>query len=373
MPESLYIHVPFCRVKCAYCDFYSVAVQSGLAARYITALRKEIQRRAPGRLSTVFIGGGTPSVLPPGSISTILACLSEHAHIIEGAEVNVEANPESLTLEFIDEVKGCGVNRLSVGVQSFEDGLLRMLGRPHTSAEALGALELLKESGLDFSLDLMYSIPGQTPGAWERTLKTAIGLGPCHISAYELTIEHGTALDTLLSDGRISTPDEGKALAMYDRAKNLLTGAGYEHYEVSNYALPTKRSRHNMNYWMRGEYLGLGPGGVSFVEGKRTRNLPDVSGYCEAIERGEAPPHEDEVLGRAEASREFLMLGLRTSDGVEVAEASARYGLESLTGAASRFVENGMMALDEGRLCMSEKGMLLMNSVLVELFESLGI
>lgn len=373
MSGSLYIHVPFCRAKCSYCDFYSIPLKSGLVDGFVRSLRKEIQQRARGRLSTIYIGGGTPSVLPPGSIRDILNSLGEHAFIDEGAEISVEANPESLSQEFIDEVHGAGVSRLSVGVQSLDDGLLRVLRRPHTSSGAMEALERIKGSGLDLSLDLMYSIPGQTPGGWASTLQAAIGIRPSHISAYELTLEPGTPLEKQVTEGILRAPGEEDSMTMYETAVSALGDAGYEHYEVSNYALSSKRSRHNMNYWRRGEYLGLGPGAVSFREGIRTRNLPDVSVYCDAIDQGELPVFEEEMLTRDEASREFLMLGLRTSEGVDIAEASVRYGLDSLPGATARFVESGMMASKGGRLFFTHKGMPLMNSVLLKLFESLGI
>jgi oxygen-independent coproporphyrinogen-3 oxidase len=373
MLRSLYIHVPFCRVKCAYCGFYSAPLEEGSALRYVTALRKEIQRRVRGDLETVFIGGGTPSVLPAGSISDIMRCIGEHAHIAGGAEVSVEANPESLSRGFTDELIDAGVTRLSVGVQSFDDGLLGLLGRPHTSRQALDALGGVRLSGLDLSMDLMYSIPGQTSHGWARTLDMALDLGPSHISAYELMIEPGTALMEGVRAGELRLPTEGEALDMYNEARAALTSAGYEHYEVSNYSLPGKRSRHNMNYWRRGEYLGLGPGAVSFSGGIRTRNLPDAAGYCDALEQGGMPPSELETPTSREASREYLMLGLRTVEGVGLQEASGFHGLVRLSGAAAVFLDSGMMASGGGRLWLTEKGMPLMNTVLVELFESLGI
>ena len=376
MYGSLYIHVPFCRAKCSYCDFYSIAIdgeKEALALRYVTALRREAQVRARGDLDTVFIGGGTPSVLPAGSIRAILECLGEHAHIIDGAEVSVEANPESLGQSFLDELLNAGVTRLSVGVQSFDDGLLSVLSRPHTSRQALDALERARHSGLDISIDLMYSIPGQTSDIWMQTLETALDLGLSHISAYELTVEPATALMAGVSSGELKMPPEGEALEMYEAARDVLAGAGYEHYEVSNYALPGKRSRHNMNYWRRGGYLGLGPGAVSFSEGKRRRNLPDVADYCDSLEHGELPAFEQESPTRQEASREFLMLGLRTAEGVDLHEATDRYGLARLSEAAGEFIDPGMMAIVGGRLSMTEKGMPLMNTILVMLFESLAV
>lgn len=374
MAGSLYIHVPFCRAKCAYCDFYSMPVEQGLALRYVDALRAEAQMSARGELGTVFIGGGTPTVLPAGSIRTMLECLPEHAHIIEGAEVTVEANPESLTPALIDELRQAGATRLSVGVQSFDDAMLTVLGRPHTSSRAVHVLKWVASSGLDFSLDLMYSIPEQSLAAWRRTLKTAIGLRPSHISAYELMLEPGTHLERRVMDGELRVPDEGEALAMYHEARTALTLAGYEHYEVSNYALQGKRSRHNMNYWRRGQYFGLGPGAVSFQGGMRTRNLPDVARYCDALEKGRMPPSEQETPSPDEASREFLMLGLRTSGGVELKKASDEYGLSGLESAALSFLDSGVLLSSEGRLLLSDdKGMPVMNTVLVGLFNSLGI
>jgi oxygen-independent coproporphyrinogen-3 oxidase len=328
MLRSLYIHVPFCRAKCAYCDFYSVPLEDRkeeIALRYVTALRREAQRRASGDLETVFIGGGTPSVLPPGSIRSIMDCLGEHAHIMEGAEVSVEANPESVGEAFVDELLASGVTRLSVGVQSFDDGLLALLGRPHTSRHALEALQWVRLSGLDLSIDLMYSIPGQTSDKWSRTLQAALDLAPSHISAYELMVEPGTVLMERIVAGELRMPSEEESLAMYHEAREALRAAGYEHYEVSN------------------------------------------------LEQGTSPPTEQETPTGQEASREFLMLGLRTTDGVDLNEASGRYSLDRLSEVAHEFQDSGLMVSEGVRLSMTEKGMPLMNTILVDLFESLGI
>jgi len=366
--------VPFCKAKCAYCDFYSLRVEEGLALRYVDALRAEARKRVRDELDTVFIGGGTPSVLPTGSLSSVLQCIGEHAHIADNAEVSVEANPESLTSSLVDELLVAGVTRLSVGVQSLNDEELVTLGRAHNSAEAIEALQGLSGSGLDVSIDLMYSIPGQTVHSWNRTLCAAIGLNPSHISAYELTLEHGTPMYEKTGSGELRASREDESLAMYHEAIKTLADSGYEHYEVSNYALPGKRSRHNMNYWRRGGYMGLGPGAVSYGDGIRTMNLPDVARYCEALEQGGQPPFEQEGLAADEASREFLMLGLRTSDGVNLEEASDAYGLSSLQSSVKPFLDRGLLLITGGRLRLDEdKGMPLMNSVLVELFRSLGL
>ena len=374
MADSLYIHVPFCRAKCAYCDFYSLRMDDGLALRYVDALRAEAGQRASGAFGTVFIGGGTPSVLPPGSIGSVLECVGEHAHIADNAEVSVEANPESMPGSLVEELLEAGVTRLSVGVQSLVDEELITLERSHNSIQAIEALQGLSGSGLDISIDLMYSIPGQTLQSWDRTLGAATGLNPSHISAYELTLEQGTPMYEKADRGKLQVIREEESLAMYHEARKALSGSGYEHYEVSNYALPGKRSRHNMSYWRRREYTGLGPGAVSYKDGKRTRNHPDVVRYCEALEHGALPPFEQEVLSSDDASREFLMLGLRTSDGVSLEEALHVYGLLSLESSATPFLDGGLLLIAGGRLRLSEdKGFPLMNTVLVHLFSSLGI
>ena len=377
MSLPIYIHVPFCRGKCEYCDFYSMPAEEGLVRRYVSALRREIQRCAKGEdgeVNSIYIGGGTPSVLPSGSIGAILNCLTEHSRLVDAAEVTVEANPESLTASLIDELTGAGVTRLSVGVQSFQDPELRTLGRPHTSSDALEALRAVSGlGGLDVSLDLMYSIPGQNLFTWRQTLEAAVGLRPSHISAYELTLESGTPLEQRVGRGELRPPHEDEALAMYHEARSLLADAGYEHYEVSNYALPGKRSRHNANYWQRGEYLGLGPGAVSFIDGVRAKNLPDLARYLDAIENGGLPPFVTEVPTSEEAAREFLMLGLRCREGVGLEEAASAYALGGLLLGAGMLIDEGFLASGSGRLYLSQKGMPVMNSVLVRLMESLGL
>lgn len=374
MAGSIYIHTPFCRAKCAYCDFYSLPADEALAARYVVALRREAQRRARGEAETVYMGGGTPSVLPPGAIRDIMGCLSEHVRIVPGAEITLEANPESITPELIKELESAGVTRMSIGVQSFQDLELQALGRVHTASQARDALSLASASGvMDISLDLMYSLPGQDAGSWRRTLQEAINLAPSHISAYELTPEPATPLMQRIERGEVELPTGDEAIEMYYEADSMLTAAGYEHYEVSNYALPARRSRHNMNYWRRGMYIGLGPGAVSFDGKVRTMNLPDVEAYCRAMQAGGLPPSESETLTAHEAAREFLMLGLRTCDGIGLEEARSVYGLGALSGCADSFIAEGLMQRSGDRLRLSPDGTAVMNSVLVGLFDSLGI
>lgn len=374
MPTCIYIHVPFCKSKCAYCDFYSVPDRPELAARYVLALRREMQLRATGEADTVFLGGGTPSILPQGSLMTLLDCLGEHARILPGAEVTVEANPDTCTEAFLDEAVQAGVSRLSLGVQTLSDSELCLLGRAHTAWQAREVLGLIgARKALSLSVDLIYGIPGQSIDHWRRTLQGVMEFSPAHISAYELTIEPDTVLHDEVRRGLMTMPAEDDVAAMYEEASRFLSHEGYEHYEVSNYARQGMRCRHNMNYWRRGEYIGLGPGAVSFTNGIRSKNIPDVLQYCRALEAGELPAAESEEPGPQDAAREFLMLGLRTADGIAIDEAVSRYGLAKLQEAADSLRRDGLMESHDQRLTLSPAGMPIMNSVLLRLLKALNL
>ena len=362
MNNALYIHIPFCRSKCAYCDFFSVPVDKsdGIMTCYVTALRREAQLRGRGSAETVFMGGGTPSVLPEGSIQTILECASEHTHIVSGAEITVEANPESITSDFIDEIRRAGVTRLSMGVQSMQDSELRTLGRPHTSEMAINALQRARRNAdnLEISLDLMYGIPGQNLHSWQKTLTEAIRQRPDHISAYELTLEEDTAMMAAVKKGELTMPSDDEISDMYHLTQSTLDKAGYEQYEVSNYALNGRQCRHNINYWRRGQYLGLGPGAVSFDGKTRTKNLPDLTLYIKALEAGELPPMQSETLSPLEAAREFLLLGMRQTEGVSLEQAARQYGLGELAEASGDYIDEGLMEITgQGFIRMTKKGM----------------
>ena len=280
MPEYLYIHIPFCIRKCLYCDFLSVDYSDIIAKNYIRALCQELSLRKSEAqmLKTIYIGGGTPSILPEECFDELFACLKDNFAISSEAEITVEANPGTVTEQKAKKLISLGVNRLSIGVQSFNDNELKTLGRAHRSEDALKAIEIIKKAGFqNFSIDLMYAIPGQTEDTWTHSLLQSAGIAPEHISAYELTPEEKTPLHGLLESGALNMPDEEIVLKMYDLAIDYLKLNKYEHYEISNFALQGSKCIHNLNYWNRGEYIGAGAGAHSFINSKRSRNIPDKS------------------------------------------------------------------------------------------------
>jgi len=371
---SLYLHVPFCRRKCLYCDFYSVEAD-GRVEPFLGALSREVALAAPHgpneEIATVYFGGGTPSLLSPEQIGRILDDLRRHWPIRKDAEISLEANPGTLTDEILQGYRRIGVNRLSLGVQSFHDPLLRSLGRIHDRAEALRAVELARTAGFaDLGLDLIYAIPGQTMAQWEGDLRTAVGLAPQHISAYSLTIEQHTPLGRMVAAGESRPASAEVEAAMLERTIDLLAAAGYEHYEVSNFARPGFRCRHNLAYWSHQDYLGFGPSAHSFRredgwgQARRWWNVSNLETYCARLERGAAPAEGEETLGGRELLAERIFLGLRRGalDLAALAETSDRdlaagqreslqgivtAGLATLAGDILRLTPRGFLLCDE--------------------------
>jgi oxygen-independent coproporphyrinogen-3 oxidase len=264
------------------------------------------------------------------------------------------------------------VSRISIGVQSFNNEELNSLGRIHTSEDAARVIELLRKAGpTNYSLDLLYGIPGQTMETWDRTITRALSLSPCHISAYELTPEKKTPLYRLLQSGDVHLPDEELVLDMYARAIDRLTASGYVHYEISNFALPGFECVHNMNYWNRGEYIGAGAGAHSFMAGLRSKNVEDIIIYCQCAADGCIPSVETVRVSPAEAAREFIFLGLRKTEGIRITEAEA-LGLD-IIGAGSLLLEEGYLETNKDHLRLAGKGLPLSNSIIVKLYEELGL
>jgi oxygen-independent coproporphyrinogen-3 oxidase len=374
MAESLYIHIPFCVRKCLYCDFISVPYEKSLAERYIDSLRREISLRknSIGPLKAIYVGGGTPSILSESSLRRLFDCLRENFSFSPGIEITVEANPGTLSESFIHTMLSAGANRISMGVQSFHDKELRALGRIHSADEARRSAELLRRWGVtDLSLDLMYGIPCQTPGTWMETLSAAVELSPSHVSAYELTPEEKTPLYDLISSGAVTLPDEDTIVEMYEYAIDCLVSAGYYHYEISNFALPGSQCVHNLNYWNRGDYVGVGAGAHSLVNGERRANTGNIEEYISCMEAGGIPAGEPHVVSRAEASKEFLFLGLRKREGIGIKEAMERK--INIVPACREMFDQGYLTMDETHVRLSGKGLLVSNTVIVRLFERLGL
>jgi oxygen-independent coproporphyrinogen-3 oxidase len=373
MAEFLYIHMPYCVRKCIYCDFLSLPFDRQAARNYVTCLCRELElkRDTAGLLKAVFIGGGTPTLLPGDSFMQLFSCLRENFSFSPGIEISVEANPGTMKAKQIETLLSLGVNRISIGIQSFRDDELRTLGRVHTAAEALEAVQVLRNAGLlNFSLDLMYGIPGQTIETWKETLSTATGLSPAHVSAYELTPEEGTPLSHLIKTHAVRMPEEGLVLDMYSEAIDFLQESGYGHYEISNFALPGFRCRHNLNYWQRGEYIGAGAGAHSFIQGVRARNTGDIGTYIDSLANDVIPREETCSISPEDALQEFIFLGLRMREGIDMTHAEEmRPGFAA---ACAELTEQGYLVADGNRLRLTRKGLPLSNMVIVRIFESLG-
>ena len=335
---GLYVHIPFCLSKCAYCDFASVPLESagGLetARRYLDALKVELDLRAASgefldaQVDTVYVGGGTPTVLPAEWLADLLARIGQRFALVEGAEVTVEANPGTASAEKVGALLAAGVNRISLGIQSFSDPTLRTLGRLHTAAQAEEAIAAARAAGcVNLSLDLIYAVPGQSLAEWEAALARAVAASPEHISAYGLSVETGTPLAEAIGEGGVAAPDEDEYARMYEAARRGLPQAGYRHYEISNFAREGLECRHNRRYWADDEYLGLGASAHSYRGGIRWNNLGDPGVYMVWLERGVLPVARAERLSAEERVGEMLMLGLRRAEGVAESEVEARCGL----------------------------------------------
>jgi oxygen-independent coproporphyrinogen-3 oxidase len=367
MAGYLYIHIPFCVRKCIYCDFASIPFERDLEERYVEALKREIRMRAGGRLETVYMGGGTPTVLSIDSLRGIFGALRECFEFQPHAEITVEANPGTLDDEKTEALLTLGANRISLGVQSFRDGELSTLGRVHNSREAERTLKALE--GTNFSMDLIYGIPGQGLEDWQYSLSRALAFNPPHISAYELTPEEGTPLYRMLREGRMGLPHEEDVIDMFDYAIESLGSAGYGHYEISSYSLPGRASRHNLNYWERGEYLGLGAGAHSFAGERRCKNTGDVPGYIEVLSMDALPVEETTEITPLEALKERVFLGLRKTEGIDVKKLDSAALIE----ASRQLTKDGLMQMEGDRLRLTRRGLLLYNQVMVRLFRELEL
>ena len=299
---SLYIHVPFCVRKCRYCGFYSTEYSSGKADAFISGLKHEVALyRNDFRnqaFSSIYIGGGTPTVLSSEQFGLLVRIIREHFTIDDDVEFTVEANPNTITHEKLSLMRSQGVNRLSLGVQSFSDEVLQILGRLHTAEQAADAFRVARSVGFEnIGIDLIYGIPGQTVADWDETLNAAIALKPEHVSAYNLSLDEGSQFMRESEAGEFALPDEEICAAMYERAVIKLNNAGYGRYEISNFSLSGYECRHNMNYWERGEYLGLGPGAWSFISGRRYANIADTTEYVQRLSSGRTIIDDQENVG----------------------------------------------------------------------------
>lgn len=323
---GLYVHIPFCLSKCPYCDFYSETTTS-MVSPWLGALEKEmlLYKESCNTFDTLYIGGGTPTVLEESLLQNLFGHLYHHFHFTDDAEITVEANPGDVTGEKLTLLKECGVNRISLGVQSFDGKDLAFLKRRHTAKEAVKALDLIRSQGfLSLGIDLIYGIPGQTLNGWLGTLEQALLFRPEHISCYQLTPAEGTELWEVLERGEVKLPDEQEGETLFVATSEYLEDHRYLHYEISNFACGKEnRSRHNQKYWQHTPYLGLGPSAHSFRDDKRWWNVGSVEQYCRILKEGRVPVSGEEQLTPEQRELESLYLGLRTKGGVTLSRLTA--------------------------------------------------
>lgn len=371
--SSLYLHIPFCRSKCPYCSFNSHGGLESLRHRYQQALIAEILsgRESFKPLKTLFMGGGTPTVLDVEDLTAILDTCGDKYGVTEGAEISIEANPESVDYNILCVLREAGFNRLSMGIQSLNNAELNELGRVHDGAMATKAVIDARRAGFDnLSIDLMYGLPGQSAKSWRDTVQGTLEMGPRHLSAYQLTIEEGTPFHRIAEEGALVVPAEDSVLQMDEITHELCEQAGLQQYEISNFSQPGYECRHNLNYWHNGDYLGCGAGAVSYVGGVRERRVTAPLSYCEAVEQGGKLIVERESLPPVESFKETVVMGLRLFAGISEQRLRERYGLSlnEVYGTTLVLLANrGLISNDGTQLVLTETGRRFANQVMAEL------
>jgi putative oxygen-independent coproporphyrinogen III oxidase len=368
------VHIPFCIQKCGYCDFNAYLYRYDAAQTYLTALRREIVHTASERpwtgyrVSSVYFGGGTPSTLAAVDLTSLLSLIRGSFPVQADAEITLEADPGTIDLVGLEALHAGGFNRISIGVQAFDNGLLQQLDRLHSAADARRVLVWARRAGfMDLNLDLMFGLPGQSLPAWDRSLHEAIAFAPTHVSVYGLTVEERTPFYRRQQLGQLGLPDEEAQVAMFEHADQLLTAAGYLHYEISNYALPGWRSRHNLHYWQHGEYLGFGAGAHAYLQGYRRENERLPGRYVRAIAAGGSAACVPEFIDRARRIHEGLMVGLRLREGIDLEAFARAYGVHLATTYAEPIAElitSGHVRCIDGRLRLTDRGRLVIDAVL---------
>ena len=382
-PESLglYLHIPFCRARCSYCDFNTSSHLKHLQEPYFSALATESSRLAAswrGRtVETIYIGGGTPTSVPPKLLLDLLDVVFTHWTVASDAEVTVEANPGTVDATLLRNLSSAGVNRLSLGAQSFQTDELALLGRIHTVEHIAEAVQHARSGDMhNVNLDLIYGLPHQHPDAWVASLRHALTLTPQHLSLYALSVEDGTPLHQRVIAGELPTPDADLAAGMYETAEAILVAAGYCHYELSNWALSvnghpaavqqTHACRHNLRYWRIQPYIGLGAGAHSHAQDIRYSNVESILKYIAAVCGGGSPVAERVLISPSAAAAEGMILGLRLLEGIDCAEFEARYGsspIEAYPQQIAELVQSGLIQLTPGSLMLTVRGRLLANQV----------
>ncbi|MDE2480964.1 MAG: radical SAM family heme chaperone HemW [bacterium] len=369
MALGIYVHLPFCPYVCPYCDFAKWPMRRSAASAYLDALRAELAREAPATASTIFLGGGTPNAYDASTIAALVAALRERFAPPPGAsqEISIEINPELVRAGDFEAYAAAGIDRVSIGVQSFVPSEIATLGRKHTPADVERAVVAARAAGIrSVSLDLIFAVPGQSAQSWRSSLDAALALDIDHCSTYGLTVEAGTPYEGWQAREPSAFLDDAREAELYEIAIATLESAGFEHYEISNFARPGHRSRHNANYWANGEYIGLGVGAASYREGVRSVHTRELATYLEAVTAGRPIPSEAERLEGLAALGEAIMLALRTAQGVELAAFKERYGvdvLERYAPVVATYRDAGVLDLNDGYMRLTRRGRFVANDV----------
>lgn len=373
MGTGLYIHIPYCLHKCGYCDFNSTKVVVAEFKPYLTALFREMKHHASScktAITTIFVGGGTPTTLPVAFLGQILDECHKNFNIDPDSEITIEANPATVRLAQLKKIRSAGYNRISIGVQSFHEHELKLLERVHSVEEVYLTVSRAREAGFDnLSLDLMFALPGQTLAEWEDNLARAIALQPDHLSTYNLTIESGTAFHKMQARGKLVMPADDFQLHLYKKTIKILKASGYDHYEISNFSRPGMECRHNLNYWHNGDYYGLGAGASSYLNNTRFKNHASASRYIrEVMQTGSAVEFSEQPQFLASMG-ETMMLGLRLLRGINITQFEKRFKTsfaETYGKTTAALLRNKLILMNGNRIALSKKGLYLADSVILE-------
>lgn len=370
---GIYIHVPFCKTRCIYCDFYTRTDMSP-KHNYVSAVCREIELRkhyiSNEIVKTIYFGGGTPSQLSYGDFQKIFDTIRANFAVAPDAEITMEANPDDLDIKYLETLRGLPFNRLSIGIQSFDDNELKFLKRRHSAERAIDAVSLCKSSGYNnISIDLMYGLPNQTMDIWQRNLEQAINLNVQHISSYHLIYEQGTRLYRLFKLGDVKPVDEDLSVQMFSAMIDSLSAAGFQHYEISNFARNGLYSKHNSSYWLGEKYLGLGPAAHSFDGHNRAWNIPSISKYVEAI--GQANPAiETECLDKNTSYNDFILTGMRTMWGVDLVVMESRFGTsmkDYCMKNVQKYINQGFVTNNDNVLKLTREGIFISDGIMSDL------
>lgn len=371
---SLYVHIPFCLRKCRYCDFATYPMRPELTAPFLSALETEAERvgsAVQGAVKTVFFGGGTPSLLDGRQMDRLMETLRRSFNIQPQAEISLEANPETSDEPRLRAYRDAGVNRLSIGAQTFDDAALKQLDRTHSSEQIETAYRNARRAGFEnINLDMMFALPGQTMRKWREDARRAVSLDPEHLSIYNLTIEPKTVFHYWNRQGRLSLPDEDLQADMYEWMLDAMERAGYPYYELSNFAKPGSECEHNLRYWRNKPHAGIGPGACSYLNGERTANTPGTKSYIKRMEERRDPIVERERLNGKAARAETVRQGLRMRSGVPLTEYARRYGMCLLDDFQTEIAQTtrlGLTKLADGALRLTRRGVLLANEAFLRL------